>query len=61
MKRRSRKQNFLDSVCPFTVLEDRVTWGEWIALNIKGFFGAVVFYVFYILMVASAECIGVID
>jgi len=60
MKRR-RSKNFLDSVCPFTILEDRVTWGELIALNIKGFFGAVAFYVFYIFMVASAECIGVID
>ena len=60
MKRR-RSKNFLDSVCPFTILEDRVTWGEFIATYLKGMFGAVAFYVFYIFMVASAECVGVID
>ena len=60
MKRR-RSKKFLDSVCPFTILEDRVTWGELIATYLKGMFGAVAFYVFYIFMVASAECVGVID
>jgi len=60
MKRRSSKK-FLDSVCPFTILEDRVTWGEFIATYLKGMFGTVAFYVFYIFMVASAECVGVID
>lgn len=61
MKRRRSKKSFLNSVCPFMILEDRVTWGEFIATYLKGMFGAVAFYVFYIFMVASAECIGVID
>ena len=60
MKKR-RSKNFLDSVCPFTILEDRVTWGKFIATYIKGMFGAVAFYAFYIFMVATAECVGVID
>lgn len=59
--KREHTSSFLDSVCPFTILEDRVTWGEFIATYLKGMFGAVAFYVFYIFMVASAECVGVID
>ena len=30
-----RKKSFLQSVCPFTILESRVTWGEFIATYIK--------------------------
>lgn len=60
MKRR-RSKNFLDSVCPFTVLEDRVTWGEFIATYIKATFGVAMFYCLYIFAVASAEIVGVIE
>ena len=60
MKRR-RKRSFLNSVCTFTILEDEVTWGEFIETYAKGAVGAVVFYVFYIFIIASAECVGVID
>lgn len=56
-----RKKHFLKTVCPFTVMEEKVTWGEWLGLNIKAFFGVVMFYVFYIFMVASAESLGVIQ
>ena len=61
MKRRRSKKSFLNSVCPFTILEDEVTWGEFIETYAKGAVGAVVFYVFYIFIVASAECVGVIN
>ena len=59
MKR--KRQNFLKTVKGHTVLDERVTWGEFIATYIKGAFCAVAFYAFYILMVASAECVGVIE
>lgn len=59
MKR--KRQNFLKTVCPFTILEDEVTWGEFIETYAKGAVGAVAFYVFYIFMVASAECVGIIN
>lgn len=61
VKREHTSKNFLNSVCPFMILEDRVTWGEFIATYIKGMFGVVAFYAFYIFMVATAECVGVID
>lgn len=56
-----RKKSFLQSVCPFTILESRVTWGEFIATYIKATFGIVMFYCLYIFAVASAELAGVIE
>lgn len=53
------KKNFLKSVCPFEVLEKRVTWGEFIVLNIKGMLGAVLFFAYYLGVVALADIVGV--
>lgn len=55
-----RRKHFLKTVCPFTVLEERVTWGEFIALYIKGLFGAVMFFAFYIVVVILADSMGAI-
>ncbi len=54
-----KKKNFLKSVCPFEVLEKRVTWGEFIVLNIKGLFGALILFVYYIGFIALADIVGV--
>ncbi len=54
-----KKKTFLKSVCPFRVLENRVTWGEFIALNIKGLFGAILLFVYYIGFIALADIVGV--
>lgn len=56
-----RKKSFLQSVCPFTILKSRVTWGEFIATYIKATFGVAIFYCLYIFAVASAEIVGVIE
>ena len=56
-----RKKSFLQSVCPFTIFERRVTWGEFIATYIKATFGVAMFYCLYIFAVASAELVGVIE
>lgn len=46
---------FLKSECPITVLEERVTWGYFIGLNIQGAIGAVGFFTFYLMFVILAD------
>lgn len=54
------RKHFLKTVCPFRVLEQRVTWGEFIALYVKGLFGAILIYVYYIGFIALADIAGVV-
>jgi len=56
-----KKRSFLNSECPFTLLEERVTWGEFIATYAKAAIGALCFYGYYILIVACADMVGVIE
>lgn len=55
-----RKRNFLNRECPIRVLEEKVTWGEFIALYIRGSIGAIGFYIFYIMVVALADVVEVV-
>lgn len=55
-----RKRNFLKSVCPIRVLEERVTWGEFIALYIQGAIGAVGMFAFYLMFIMAAEVLEVV-
>lgn len=48
-------KRFLKSTCPFEVLEEEITWGEFIVLSIKGIFGFAIFYAFYILAICAGE------
>ena len=54
-----KKKNFLKTLCPFRVLEERVTWGEFIFTYIKAFFGVAVFFIYYIATIAFADIVGV--
>lgn len=48
-------KRFLKSTCPFDVMEEEITWGEFIVLVIKGLFGFAAFYAYYILAVCAGE------
>ena len=54
-----RKRNFLNTVCPFSVLEKRVTWGEFIKLQIQAIIGVIFFFVYYFVAVILADIIEV--
>ena len=54
-------KRFLNTVCPYTILDSEYTWGEYIATYAKGILGVFVFYAVYLLLIVSAESIGVID
>ena len=56
---RRKKKNFLQTICPFRVLEDQVTWGEFIAINLKGLFGAILMFAFYLEIIVVADLMGV--
>lgn len=55
-----KKKNFLKTVCPFRVLEEKVTWGQFIALYAKGLLGAVFFLGYYMLFIVAADLVEVI-
>lgn len=55
-----KKKHFLKTICPFRVLEERVTWGQFIALHIKGLFGAVLCFGYYMLFIIAADLVEVI-
>lgn len=59
--RRRNKKNFLKSVCPFEVLEEKVTWGEFIVMQFKALVGVALFFVYYIGFFALADIVGVAD
>jgi hypothetical protein len=54
-----RKRNFLNTVCPFSVLEKRVTWGEFIKLQIQAIIGVVFFFAYYFMAIILADIIEV--
>lgn len=54
-----KKKTFLKTVCPFRVLEEKVTWGEFIVLQIKGILGVTVFFAYYIFSMILADIVGV--
>ncbi len=54
-----RKRNFLNTVCPFSVLEKRVTWGEFIKLQIQAIIGVIFFFAYYFVAVILADIIEV--
>ena len=54
-----RKRNFLNTVCPFSVLEKRVTWGEFIKLQIQAVIGVIFFFAYYFMTVILADIIEV--
>lgn len=54
-----KKKTFLKTVCPFRILEEKVTWGEFIALYIKGALGMILFFAYYIGFIALADIVGV--
>lgn len=54
-----KKKTFLKTVCPFRILEEKVTWGEFIALYIKGALGTILFFAYYIGFIALADIMGV--
>lgn len=55
-----RKKSFLKTICPFRVLEERVTWGQFIALYIQGIMGAVGMFAFYLMFITVAEILEVV-
>lgn len=55
-----RKKSFLQSVCPFTILDSRLTWGEFIGTYLKVSLSIVYIYSVFMASIASAELIGVI-
>lgn len=57
--RKKKKKNFLKTICPFRVLEDQVTWGEFIAINLKGLFGAALMFAFCLEIIIVADLMGV--
>lgn len=54
-----RKRNFLNTVCPFSVLEKRVTWGEYIKLQIQAILGLICFFAYYFIAVVVADIVKV--
>lgn len=54
-----RKRNFLNTVCPFSVLEKRVTWGEFIKLQIQATIVVIFFFAYYFMAVILADIIEV--
>ena len=54
-----RKRNFLNTVCPFSVLEKRVTWGEFIKLQIQAIIGVILFFAYYFMAIVLADIIEV--
>ncbi len=54
-----RKRNFLNTVCPFSVLEKRVTWGEFIKLQIQAVIGVIFFFAYYFMAVVVADIVKV--
>lgn len=54
-----RKRNFLNTVCPFSVLEKRVTWGEFIKLQIQAIIGVIFFFAYYFMAIILADIIEV--
>lgn len=55
-----RKRNFLNTVCPFSVLEKRVTWGEFIKLQIQAIIGVIFFFTYYFMAIILADIIEVV-
>lgn len=55
-----KKKNFLKTICPFRVLEEKVTWGQFIVLYAKGLLGAVFFFGYYMLFIVAADLVEVI-
>ena len=51
-------ENFLNSICPFRVLDKAVMWGEFIELCFSGMAGLTLFFCFYIAMILFAEIAG---
>lgn len=54
-----KKKTFLKTVCPFRALEEKVTWGEFIVLQIKGILGVTVFFAYYIFSMILADIVRV--
>ena len=54
-----RKRNFLNTICPFSVLEKRVTWGEYIKLQIQAIIGVIFFFAYYFMAIILADIIEV--
>lgn len=54
-----RKRNFLNTICPFSVLEKRVTWGEFIKLQIQAIIGVIFFFAYYFMAIILADIIEV--
>jgi hypothetical protein len=55
-----KKKHFLKTICPFRVLEERVTWGQFIVLHIKGLLGAALCFGYYMLFIIAADLVEVI-
>ena len=55
-----KKKHFLKTICPFRVLEERVKWGQFIVLHIKGLFGAALCFGYYLLFIIAADLVEVI-
>ena len=53
-------KTFLKSQCPFRIIDERVTWGEYLKTILQGIFGMICFYAFYLEMIIIAESTGVI-
>lgn len=54
-----RKRNFLNTICPFSVLEKRITWGEFIKLQIQAIIGVIFFFAYYFMAIILADIIEV--
>lgn len=54
-----RKRNFLNTICSFSVLEKRVTWGEFIKLQIQAIIGVIFFFAYYFMAIILADIIEV--
>lgn len=54
-----RKRNFLNTICLFSVLEKRVTWGEYIKLQIQAIIGVIFFFAYYFMAIILADIIEV--
>lgn len=55
------KKTFLESVCPFKFLDEKVTWGEYIKLQFKALVGVLCFFAYYILACSLADIVEVLN
>lgn len=55
-----KKENIFNTICPFKLFNNRVTWGELIKSYIDAMLSFILFGSIYIL-IATTDCMGVMS